>query len=315
MSSKRPREDDNELEVPERRRKLEDKEGFLPALPERSFGDSEATKTFSDSVQSMADVLKVKSLENESLRSKTRQMDEIVNLMLHKIHAGNLQIVKADLKRVGEEISKHFQEKESETQKIREKYAAAAFFYEFLMSGRLSMKVIDSSVNFAKESPSYGSSDLSAVRMHDNVYLSGIISAAHEIRKYAVRRAALKDVMSIGICRDVVKDLLNQLLEFDFRNGPLRRKYDSVKYINRQMEDIVYELSLIGHQIKSEKDEGENTSRVDSVTLNLISNRMKESDARREAVIKQSTSWTFVFIFTSHFVNNSNSELEIINVH
>jgi len=123
--------------------------------------------------------------------------------------------------------------------------------------------------------------------MHDDVYISGIISAAHEIRKYAVRRATLKDIASIGICRDVVKDLLTRLLEFDFRNGPLRRKYDSVKYINRQMEDIVYELSLIGHRLEEEAQKTI-SSRVDVTTMNAISERMKERDARREQVIKQS---------------------------
>ena len=246
----------------------------------------------------MAKVLKAKSLEHESLKSDTHEMDEIETLILHKIHAGSLSEARVDLNRVAKGISERFSEKESETRQLREKYATAAFFYEFFMSGRLSMKVIDSDVNFAKESPSYGSSDLTAVRMHDDVYISGVISAAHEIRKYAVRRAALKDIVSIGICRDVVKDLLTQLLEFDFRNGPLRRKYDSVKYINRQMEDIVYELSLIGHQLTKNDEKSDELSRVDKSTLIAISNRMKERDARREQVIKQSTSCSITFNLT-----------------
>ena len=307
MSTKRPRDetdDDGMDAVPERRRKLENdqqnnkKETFLPALPKRSSEDSKSTKGFDESVQSMAKVLKENSLEHESLKSNTREMDEIVNLILHKIHAGNLGEARLDLNRVAEGISERFSEKESETRQLREKYATAAFFYEFFMSGRLSMKMIDSKVNFAKESPSYGSSDLTGVRMHDDVYISGVISAAHEIRKYAVRRAALKDIVSIGICRDVVKDLLTQLLEFDFRNGPLRRKYDSVKYINRQMEDIVYELSLIGHQLTKNDEKSDELSRVDKSTLIAISNRMKERDARREQVIKQSTSCSITFNLT-----------------
>ena len=35
-----------------------------------------------------------------------------------------------------------------------------------------------------------------------------------------------------------------ELMLFDFRNGPLRVKYDSVKYVMRRMEDTVFELSL-----------------------------------------------------------------------
>lgn len=34
------------------------------------------------------------------------------------------------------------------------------------------------------------------------------------------------------------------MLQFDFRNGPLRRKYDGLKYSLKNIEDIYYELSL-----------------------------------------------------------------------
>lgn len=34
------------------------------------------------------------------------------------------------------------------------------------------------------------------------------------------------------------------MLEFDFRNGPLRRKYDGLKYAVRNIEDVLFELSL-----------------------------------------------------------------------
>lgn len=35
-----------------------------------------------------------------------------------------------------------------------------------------------------------------------------------------------------------------QLLKLDFRNGPLRKKYDAVKYAVRKLETLLYELSL-----------------------------------------------------------------------
>jgi hypothetical protein len=35
-----------------------------------------------------------------------------------------------------------------------------------------------------------------------------------------------------------------KMLEFDFRNGPLRRKYDGLKYVLRSVEDITFEMSL-----------------------------------------------------------------------
>jgi len=52
------------------------------------------------------------------------------------------------------------------------------------------------------------------------------------------------DVASIEYCRQVVLQLNGKMLEFDFRNGPLRRKYDGLKYSLKTIEDISYELSL-----------------------------------------------------------------------
>ena len=50
---------------------------------------------------------------------------------------------------------------------------------------------------------------------------------------------------SIKLCREILTALNGQMLEFDLRNGPLRRKYDSLKYALRRVEDIWYELSLV----------------------------------------------------------------------
>lgn len=46
--------------------------------------------------------------------------------------------------------------------------------------------------------------------------------------------------------RDVVSLILEELLQFDFRNGPLRRKYDSTKYALKTLETVLYELSVAG---------------------------------------------------------------------
>lgn len=35
-------------------------------------------------------------------------------------------------------------------------------------------------------------------------------------------------------------------MQFDLRNGPLRKKFDGVKYDVRKVDDILYELALLG---------------------------------------------------------------------
>ena len=86
----------------------------------------------------------------------------------------------------------------------------------------------------------------------DEEYLGGAcIGLCHDLAKYGVTRAsnAVEDTSAVPFikrARDVVSAVLEELLQFDFRNGPLRRKYDSTKYALKTLETVLYELSVAG---------------------------------------------------------------------
>jgi DNA-binding protein H-NS len=121
----------------------------------------------------------------------------------------------------------------------------------------------------------------------------------------------------------VVTELNAKMLEFDFRNGPLRRKYDGLKYAVRNIEDILFELSLQSVEtpeaLNTEEEVGSPTKRmrlndgaegtssdaaaavldeptstasafryVDSDEIDAIRQRMDKYDQLRELVIKDS---------------------------
>lgn len=54
--------------------------------------------------------------------------------------------------------------------------------------------------------------------------------------RYAVVKATARDVAEVERCRSMVEAISGELIQFDFRNGPLRKKYDSVKYNLRKLE-------------------------------------------------------------------------------
>ncbi|GAB9467478.1 Translin-like protein [Globisporangium polare] len=86
-------------------------------------------------------------------------------------------------------------------------------------------------------------------------YIGGIIDLTGELMRYAVVKATARDVAEVERCRSMVEAISGELIQFDFRNGPLRKKYDSVKYNLRKLENTLYELSLItnsGLTIRSE---------------------------------------------------------------
>ena len=99
----------------------------------------------------------------------------------------------------------------------------------------------------------------------DEEFLGGAcIGLCHDLSKIAVSRAsnAMSDptaVQFVQNARDTVANILQELLEFDWRNSPLRRKYDSTKYALKQLETVLYELSVAGalggHNISSKNSE------------------------------------------------------------
>ena len=44
--------------------------------------------------------------------------------------------------------------------------------------------------------------------------------------------------------REFVTEIYEELLLFDFRNIPVRKKFDSIKYGLEKLEDLVLELKL-----------------------------------------------------------------------
>ncbi|RMX68257.1 hypothetical protein DD238_006735 [Peronospora effusa] len=87
-----------------------------------------------------------------------------------------------------------------------------------------------------------------------NEYLGGVIDftgglkvsgLTGELMKYAVVKATARNVEEVKRCKAMVEAISGELIQFDFRNGPLRRKFDSVKYNLRKLENTLYELSLV----------------------------------------------------------------------
>jgi len=78
------------------------------------------------------------------------------------------------------------------------------------------------------------------------------------------------------------------MLEFDFRNGPLRHKYDGLKYVIKKLEDITYELSLLDETSAKGMQVDDPDSLICVADFDAIKLRMDKYDQLREQVIKDS---------------------------
>jgi predicted translin family RNA/ssDNA-binding protein len=106
-----------------------------------------------------------------------------------------------------------------------EKMTGARLLYKFFESGKLA-----------------GMDEVQPCR--DEEYIGAVLSFAMDISKYCVGRAIAEDEGSIELVKKMITQLNGKMLEFNFRNGPLRRKFDVLKYSLKNVENICYEYSL-----------------------------------------------------------------------
>ncbi|QDZ18636.1 translin-like protein [Chloropicon primus] len=106
-----------------------------------------------------------------------------------------------------------------------EEFAEAKIFQHYLEEGKL---VASTGIKLVK----------------NEEYLGGVLDFCGELNRFAVQRATARAEAEVRSCRDLVEEIMDQYLKFDFRNSQLRRKYDGLKYTLKNMETMLYELSL-----------------------------------------------------------------------
>ncbi|MBN2881523.1 hypothetical protein JXM83_05740 [Candidatus Woesearchaeota archaeon] len=73
----------------------------------------------------------------------------------------------------------------------------------------------------------------------DELYMLGICDLAGELTRYAVN-SSISGQYDVAVeMRDFLSDLYSILLEFNPRNGNLRKKIDGVKWELRKIEDLI----------------------------------------------------------------------------
>jgi len=259
-----------------------------PALPGVFSEKIKTDKLFESSIDGMITVFRDQMKRKNEISEISKNLEQTMTVLQHEFFEGDHASAKEHFNAISTDILRSFVpvleaaplwlRHGGSVVSVMEKFAALGILFEFFESGNFMFP------NAFRERYSFT----------DEEYVRGLISAARCLPRYAVGRATEGDERSIILCRDAVRDLLTELLEFDFRNGPLRRAYDGVKYTFRKLEDMLYEISLtrdsdVEERSPLSKDESSGTVALVNVSeLRSISQRMADYDAKRELVIKKS---------------------------
>ncbi len=75
-------------------------------------------------------------------------------------------------------------------------------------------------------------------------YLGGLADLTGEFCRRAVVAATKLRTDEVSSIHTAIEEIYGQFVTFDFRNGELRRKYDSIKYNLQKVERILYDLKV-----------------------------------------------------------------------
>eukprot|EP00908_Phaeocystis_cordata_P014477 Transcript_25576.p1 GENE.Transcript_25576~~Transcript_25576.p1 ORF type:complete len:463 (-),score=188.37 Transcript_25576:102-1490(-) len=240
--------------------------------------------TFETHIRAFQDKLVAQRAEVEEASRHARSAQSHAALAIHRRQCGDAEGAAAAfanaVQSLGEALplrTEHEQDSGSLSAAAQQVVAAEAF-ESFLASGTLGPR--------------------KAGTCSDEEWLAGLVLAAHEIGRYAGVAATSGDALSVRAGAAVVCALHEELAQFDLRNGSLRRSFDSLKYVVRRLEDILYELSLFpptGDSEAANPAAESQTSSVEPGEASLLDRASMEAarteyaalDAAREQVIKK----------------------------
>ncbi len=170
--------------------------------------------------------------EREKLIKKSRDVLKLSKQIIYAVHRDELKAASELIKKIEnekqklEEIAKHSRALifEGSYKVAMQEYAEALLYCGFMKEGRLLER--------------------EELKIRVEHYLLGLCDLTGELVRKAVFIAGKKDIDGVIKIKDLVDQLYGELLKFDFREHELRRKFDSVKYDLRKLEDLVLDLRL-----------------------------------------------------------------------
>ncbi|MBS3159252.1 hypothetical protein J4436_00525 [Candidatus Woesearchaeota archaeon] len=166
--------------------------------------------------------------EFEEKREETiRNSREIISLSKQIIYSVQREDFEVDnlIKKINEKIKLLEKTQKYDTQISSvafQEYVEAIVFYEFIKNKRI---------------PGFIELD---VGVED--YLMGLCDLTGELARKSVLAAIKNNVKDVEAIRDFVDDLHLEFLKLNLRNGELRKKYDSIKWNQRKIEDVLFSL-------------------------------------------------------------------------
>ncbi len=170
--------------------------------------------------------------KRDDIIKKSRDVVSLSKKVIYSVHRLDMKSAEADAKKMKEalkELSKMMGGdalllSQGSFKVAEQEFVEAMCFFEFVKNAK-----IPTSRELGVENENY---------------LAGLCDLTGELVRKAINSAIKEDYGTSVIIKDFVSGLYGEMMLFDFRNGDLRRKFDSIKYDLKKLEDLVLQLKL-----------------------------------------------------------------------
>jgi translin len=172
--------------------------------------------------------------QRELLIKKSRDVLKLSKQLIYSLHREDLSSAKS----LSSEIKKAFGELAAIAEKSPElrysgsfkigaqEYVEAMCYYGFVAESRL---------------PAH-----KELKVDSNSYLFGLCDLTGELVRKAINDSIKGRFDSALKIKEVVEEIYGELLQFDFRESELRKKFDSIKYDMKRLDDVALSIKLKG---------------------------------------------------------------------
>lgn len=82
------------------------------------------------------------------------------------------------------------------------------------------------------------------LQVSEDTYINGLSDLTGELVRLGINYGIQEKYEELIDIRDAISQIYGALLEFDFRNGTSRKKFDAIKYNVQKIEDLILSISL-----------------------------------------------------------------------
>jgi predicted translin family RNA/ssDNA-binding protein len=171
--------------------------------------------------------LKQEYEQRDVINKLSREITSLSKIIIYSIQRNDLNLV-TQLKQINLKASKlrQFQKFKdlSSYQIAMQEYVEALAFYDIVKNKRLPSPL--------------------SLKVDTEEYLLGLCDLTGELTRKAINSIIYhkeKDAIEI---KNFVDSLYGELLKFNIRNSELRKKFDSIKYNLKKLEEIILDLTL-----------------------------------------------------------------------